>query len=120
MKCTECNETMIGTSIAGQYKCPKCHKTIDDLFYREPLDKIGDYGETHTVIKTNEFDDVSVDGTYGEGKTSKENSYIKIADDLIKKTIQYGWVCPKCGAVMSPSQNTCPYCSPPYIIKTYY
>ena len=33
---------------------------------------------------------------------------------------QYGWVCPKCGAVMSPSQNTCPYCSPPYILKTYY
>lgn len=26
--------------------------------------------------------------------------------------IQYGWICPKCGAVMSPKQPTCVYCAP--------
>lgn len=25
---------------------------------------------------------------------------------------QYGWVCPKCGAVMAPHQNSCVYCMP--------
>lgn len=33
-----------------------------------------DYGgETHISTKTNEFDDISVVGTYGEGRISKEN-----------------------------------------------
>lgn len=25
----------------------------------------------------------------------------------------YGWVCPKCGAVMAPTTNHCPFCAPP-------
>lgn len=25
---------------------------------------------------------------------------------------QYGWVCPKCGAVMSPNSTECSYCKP--------
>ena len=30
-----------------------------------------------------------------------------------------GWVCPKCGGVMSPFQNTCPYCAPPVKLEVW-
>lgn len=25
---------------------------------------------------------------------------------------QYGWICPKCGAVMAPNQTSCTFCVP--------
>lgn len=28
----------------------------------------------------------------------------------------YGWICPKCGAVLSPSTQECPYCTPYKVI----
>lgn len=33
--------------------------------------------------------------------------------------IKYGWVCPKCGAVMSPEQFTCMFCAPTKIGTLY-
>lgn len=33
--------------------------------------------------------------------------------------IQYGWICPKCGAVMSPNQATCVFCAPTQISSLY-
>lgn len=29
-----------------------------------------------------------------------------------KQFIQQGWECPKCGAILAPHQNYCPFCSP--------
>lgn len=28
------------------------------------------------------------------------------------KFLQQGWECPKCGAILAPHQNYCPFCSP--------
>ena len=33
--------------------------------------------------------------------------------------IKYGWICPKCGAVMSPNQATCVFCAPTQISSLY-
>lgn len=32
-----------------------------------------------------------------------------IGDD--KPSIQQGWQCPKCGSILAPHQNYCPFCS---------
>ena len=29
----------------------------------------------------------------------------------VDKFIQQGWECPKCGAILAPHQNYCPFCS---------
>ena len=34
-------------------------------------------------------------------------------------TYQTGWVCPKCGSVMSPSQSFCVNCTPPKELKVW-
>lgn len=39
------------------------------------------------------------------------NQYVNIG--YYNPNYQTGWVCPKCGSVMSPYQSTCPNCTPP-------
>lgn len=78
MKCLTCNIEMIYEG-NGNYKCPKCEKTINDLVYRG-VTEIKDFG-------------------FGIIKENQDMQFYK-----------QGWVCPKCGAVMSPSQPYCLFC----------
>lgn len=33
-------------------------------------------------------------------------------------SFQYGWICPKCGAVMAPNQTSCILCIPTFNVTT--
>lgn len=35
------------------------------------------------------------------------------------KFIQQGWECPKCGAILAPHQNYCPFCSRENYLSNY-
>lgn len=36
----------------------------------------------------------------------------------INYPVQYGWICPKCGAVMAPNQTNCTFCAPTFNVTT--
>lgn len=64
----------------------------------------------------------TVRGNYTETKHICPKCHYEVSDnfnDLTASSISpaysvtnYGWICPKCGAVLSPSTNECPYCTP--------
>ena len=68
----------------------------------------------------------TVRGTYTETKHICPKCHYEVSDnfnDLVYRApffkpdnsvtvTNYGWICPKCGAVLSPSIQECPYCTP--------
>ena len=68
----------------------------------------------------------SVRGNYTETKHICPKCHYEVSDnfnDLVYRApffkpdhsvtvTDYGWICPKCGAVLSPSIQECPYCTP--------
>ena len=68
----------------------------------------------------------SVRGNYTETKHICPKCHYEVSDnfnDLVYRApffqpdhsvtvTNYGWICPKCGAVLSPSIQECPYCTP--------
>lgn len=72
------------------YICPKC---------REAIVKLRGRGES-TANPTPVAKSTAAD--------SKSTAY----DIPAPKFLQQGWECPKCGAILAPHQNYCPFCSP--------
>ena len=72
------------------YICPKCREAVVKL--RKTADS------TANTIPTD--------------KSTATDSKSTACDIPEKPSIQQGWQCPKCGAILAPYQSYCPFCSP--------
>lgn len=78
-------------------KCPVCGASlVFDGFGDKICKACGTYFETVSPLPIS---------------TNLPNLEIPPVKEDPTPNLAYGWVCPKCGAVMSPYQNFCIYCS---------
>ena len=64
-----------------------------------------------SVTTTNRTGGYSTANPTPVAKSTATDSKSTACDIPAKPFLQQGWECPKCGAILSPYQNYCPFCS---------
>ena len=64
-----------------------------------------------SVTTTNRTGGYSTANPTPVAKSTATDSKSTACDIPAKPFLQQGWECPKCGAILSPYQNCCPFCS---------
>ena len=101
-------------------KCPKCGTPIEvKTAYVYPTNpprlqwtcpKCGEKGYTAKGDVVSFGGEISV--VTSDGIINVENMETPQSCDIpAKPFLQQGWECPKCGAILAPHQNYCPFCS---------
>lgn len=86
-KCAICGEEF---KFDGEHRiCPKCREAV--VKFREAV--------------------AGTANTKPENKSTATDSKSAACNIPAPQFIQQGWQCPKCGAILAPNQNYCPFCS---------
>ena len=98
-KCTICGEEF---GFDGEHRiCPKCREAIVKL--RETV---------AGTLNAMPADDKSTADAMPADKSTVTDPKSTACNIPAPQFIQQGWQCPKCGAILAPNQNYCPFCSP--------